>query len=72
MVLAPKLHNFNDIGFLWITFEGCLLENVNISFWDRTIYKKKSPRWVLKEHQDLHAITSPVVFNCRIMYESSK
>lgn len=60
VVLAPKLCNFSsNIGFFPTTFEGSMLEYVNIKFWDSTMYrynKKHTPSWVLKQHLDLFRI----------------
>ncbi|KAK1361495.1 hypothetical protein POM88_045969 [Heracleum sosnowskyi] len=46
-VVAPKLCNFSSIGFFWIIFQSCNLENANIKFWDSV------QSWVLKENRKL-------------------
>lgn len=54
VVRAPKLCNFNAIGFFRTTFRGSELKKVNVKFWDETMYqKRRAPSWVLKRHQDL-------------------
>lgn len=46
VVLAPKLCNFNAIGFFRIRFEGSELENVYIRYWHFTTNRAQA----LKEH----------------------
>lgn len=48
-VLAPKLCNFNAIGFFRTRFEGSELENVNIRYWPCNIHREQA----LKEHLNL-------------------
>ncbi|KAK1378370.1 hypothetical protein POM88_025114 [Heracleum sosnowskyi] len=45
MVQAPKLRNFEAVGFFPMTFGGSELENVDIKFWDCTRYSCESQFW---------------------------
>ncbi|KAK1378373.1 hypothetical protein POM88_025117 [Heracleum sosnowskyi] len=70
VVLAPKLCNFTAVGFFPTTFEGSMLENVNIKFWDWTMYKykkKHTPSWVLKQHLDLFRIMLSQLRSAKIL-----
>ncbi|XP_074342519.1 uncharacterized protein LOC141680106 [Apium graveolens] len=49
VVLAPKLCNFNAIGFFRTRFEGSMLENVYIKYWQYKNYREQE----LKEHLNL-------------------
>ncbi|XP_074338643.1 uncharacterized protein LOC141676821 [Apium graveolens] len=57
VVRAPKLCNFNAIGFFRTTFRESELKKVNVKFWDKTMYqKRRAPSWVLKRHTDLFQV----------------
>ncbi|KAK1378346.1 F-box domain-containing protein [Heracleum sosnowskyi] len=54
VVQAPRLCNFNAIGFFRTTIRGSELKKVNVKFWDKTMYRNnRAPSWVLKRHKDL-------------------